>query len=117
MRRVLMMALMSLMATPAMAVQPAPADNNNCNVVTPNPDAVACSGYWNQNLIAGDPTDLNAQQSALANIGINGTDANDGTRVGPVFNWNESTFASLPTGSIDGSGFLTFGQLLTGLTY
>jgi len=105
-------------ATPALASQPVPNDLNNCNIATPNPDAVACSGYWDQNLIAGDPTDLTAQHDALANIGVNGTDANDGTRVGAVFNWDTSTFNSLITGTYNsGTGVLSFGQTLYGLTY
>jgi hypothetical protein len=120
MRRVLMMALAgtaTALATPALADQPAPVDGANCNIVTPTPDAVACSGYWDQNLIAGDALDLTTQHDALAAIGANvPADINDGTRVGPVFDWNTSTFASLPTGTLS-SGLLTFGQLLSGITY
>jgi hypothetical protein len=118
MRRVLMMALAgtaTALATPALADQPAPVDGANCNIVTPTPDAVACSGYWDQNLIAGDALDLTTQHDALAAIGANvPADINDGTRVGPVFDWNTSTFASLPTGTLS-SGLLKFGHLMSGI--
>lgn len=122
MRHVLTIALATVVIGLGTAATPAMADNTvtdgaNCNILTPNPDAVACSGYFDKNLI--NSSQLTAQHDALANIGLGG-DINNGTRVGSVFNWDTSLFAN---GTTDPATYdsnthtLTFNAALNGITY
>jgi hypothetical protein len=93
--------LAASLATPALAVQPVPQNIGGCSASLglPTPDAQACNGYWDQNVLSNTAVDIAAQQTAV-------------TALGGTFDGN---FAALPTGSLTGDQ-LSFGTVLAGLT-
>lgn len=92
------------LGAPALAT-PTVVNQSNCNIMTPSPNAVACTGFWTSNLLSSSPTDLGYQTTALASIGY--------TFGGTATAFNALTGQShLTTG-----GLLNFGQTLYGITY
>lgn len=101
--------LLALAAAPAAIAIAAPVHAaavivTPCATTTPNPNALACSGYFSGNLLNNSPTDQQNQIDALASIGY-------------TFNGN---FNAIPANDITSSltsGMLSFGQTLYGITY
>src|SRR5881275_1255447 len=101
--------LLALAAAPAAIAIASPAHAaativTPCATTTPNPTALACSGYFSGNLLNNSPTDQQNQIDALSAIGY-------------TFNGN---FNAIPANDIVSSltnGMLSFGQTLYGITY
>ena len=101
--------LMALAAAPLAIAIAAPAYAaavvvTPCATTTPNPTAMACSGYFSGNLLNNSPADQQNQIDALAAIGY-------------TFNGD---FNAIPANNMTSSltdGMLSFGQTLYGITY
>lgn len=89
------------LAVPAQAA-PTITNEANCSATTPDPDAIACSGFWTSNLLNNSSDALTAQQTALAAIG---------------YTFDTGTFNSLTSSSSLTNDMLSFGQTLYGITY
>jgi hypothetical protein len=107
------MAALALTATPAQATLPTVVFSCDASLTTP--DATACAGYYDGNLLNGSPTDIQNQKDALALLG---------------FIWNGDWDALANSTSPDlvlvngvdglsgpGSNRLDFGTMLYGITY
>jgi hypothetical protein len=97
-------AALAMTAAPASAT-PTITNLNDCSISTPDPDAIACAGFYTSNLLNNSPTDTAAQQTALASIGYTFNGDFDAL----------STAGNVVT-SLTG-GLLSFSQTLYGVTY
>jgi hypothetical protein len=79
------------------------AQATTCLSTDVSPNATACSGFFDKNLLGGSPADLAAQKTDLALIG---------------FDYDTSTFTSLQKlGPLSGSATLDFANLPVGTDY
>jgi hypothetical protein len=76
----------------------------NCDNTFPNPDSVACAGYYSGNLLSG--SNVTDQQNALNSIGYTGT-----------VDWTALTNGGDILSNLNGTDTINFGQVLSGITY
>ena len=72
-----------------------------CSVTDINPNAQACAGFYDGNLLNNSPADVTAQQAALSLLG---------------FTWDGSTIIDSLSG-LNGNQTVDFATLLQGITY
>jgi hypothetical protein len=75
-----------------------------CDNTFPNPDSVACAGYYSGNLLSG--ADVADQQSALNSIGYSGT-----------VDWTALTNGGDILSNLNSTDTINFGKMLSGITY
>lgn len=92
-------------AAPAAATPTVPTSDGLCasSETIPVPNAIDCAGYYTGNILNGSPTDVTAQQNALASLGFTW----DG-------NWNNLVTSGLVTTTLTNGNELDFGQTLFG---
>lgn len=73
-----------------------------CSVTDIDPQAQACAGFYDGNLLNGSPTDLAAQQAALATLG---------------FSWDGDFDTVEKLSDLNGSHTVDFSTLLQGISY